>query len=314
MTDELRFDGRVAIVTGAGNGLGREYARVLASRGAKVVVNDVGAEAFGGGSDPSVAKSVVDAITRAGGIAVANTGSVADGGTSIVQTALDEFGRVDIVVTNAGFQGWGAFRDTPDALFRGLFDVHLYGAWSTIQAAWPHFVEQNYGRIVAITSSAGLFGYAGVSAYGTVKAANIGLVRSLWMEGQDNGININLLAPGARTRIHDGFAQEWKDWTDDHMRAEFPAQAVAYLAHESCNATGRIFTCLTHRLAEVVLTETAGLDLPPDQWSAEAIRDGWASVESREGEYRATDALDLLDYGMKRMGLEYPEEGAPGSE
>lgn len=314
LSEELRFDGKVAIVTGAGNGVGRAYALELARRGAKVVVNDVGAAPMGGGSDPTVAPAVVDEIKRAGGDAVASVESVVDGSPAIVRTALDAYGRIDIVVANAGFQGWGSFADTPSSLLRELFEVHTVGMWEIVQSAWPHLVQQKSGRIMLTTSTAGVFGFPTVAAYGTVKAAAIGMVKSIAPDAIEHGIQINLLAPGAKTRIHSGFGAEWQEFADEHMRPEFPAAAMAYLVHESCEANGRIFTALTHRMNEVIVSSTRGLALPADEWSAEAVRDGWDAVCERGDELVPVTGLDEMSRSLELLGVTYPDEGVGRSD
>lgn len=309
MTDELRFDGRVAVVTGAGNGVGRAYAMLLASRGAKVVVNDVGAAPMGGGSDPAVAPAVVKEIVDAGGEAVANVDSVSDDGNCIVQTAIDAFGRIDIVVANAGFQSFGTFPETPASVLRSLFEVHTLGTWNVLQSAWPHFVKQRHGHAMITTSTAGLFGVSAVAAYGTVKAAAIGMVKSIAPDALQHGIRINALSPGAKTRIHAGFGREWSEFADEHMSPVFPAQAMAYLVHESSDVNGRIFTSLTHRMNEVLVTSTHGLCTPASEWSAETVRDRWNEVEDRKDTFEPKSGQDEMSRSMELLGLVYPDEG-----
>lgn len=309
MSEELRFDGRVAVVTGAGNGIGRAYARLLASRGAKVVVNDVGAAPMGGGSDPTVAPAVVKEIVDAGGEAVANVDSVSDGGDPIIQTALDAYGQVDIVIANAGFQSFGTFATTPVSVLRSLFEVHTVGSWNILQAAWPHLVKQGHGRALITTSTAGLYGVSAVAAYGTVKAAAIGMVKSIAPDAIEHGIRINTLSPGAKTRIHSGFGQEWQTFADEHMNPELPAQAMAYLVHDSCDANGRIFTALTHRMNEVIVSSTHGLCTPVEDWTPETIRDRWEEVEDRGDDYEPTSGQDEMGRSMELLGVVYPDEG-----
>ena len=181
--DPLTFDGRVAVITGAGGGLGRSHALELARRGAHVVVNDLGGAVDGTGGSASAAEQVVAEIRAAGGEAIANTDSVAtpDGGAAIVQCALDTFGRIDIVVNNAGILRDAAFKNVTPELLDAVIDVHLKGAFNVLRTAWPRLREQNYGRIVNTSSGSGLFGNFGQSNYGAAKAGLMGLTRVLSM-------------------------------------------------------------------------------------------------------------------------------------
>ncbi|WP_240436867.1 SDR family NAD(P)-dependent oxidoreductase [Streptomyces sporangiiformans] len=202
MTD-LRFDGRVAIVTGAGGGLGREHALLLASRGARVVVNDIGGSMAGEGVDDAPAAAVVEAIRERGGQAVADSHSVAtpEGGRDVVRTALDAYDRIDIVVNNAGILRDKPFHEmTPDQL-DPVIDVHLKGAFHVTVPAWSVMREQGYGRVVNTTSAAGLLGSARKSGYGAAKAGLLGFTRVLAVEGAAHGIRVNAVAPVAATRM-----------------------------------------------------------------------------------------------------------------
>ena len=187
MTEQLGFDGRVAIVTGGGGGLGREHALMLASRGALVVVNDLGGAVDGTGSDKGAAERVVDEIKRAGGEAVADTNSVAtaEGGAAIVQTALDAYEHVDIVINNAGILRDKAFHNMTPEQFESVLDVHLRGAFHVTQPAWPHLRKQNYGRVVLTSSAAGVFGNFGQVNYGAAKMALVGFANALAIRGPD---------------------------------------------------------------------------------------------------------------------------------
>ncbi|MEZ6024319.1 MAG: SDR family oxidoreductase, partial [Hyphomonadaceae bacterium] len=196
----LRFDDRVVIVTGAGNGLGKSHALEFARRGAKVVVHDLGGGIAGGGASKSVAQGVVDEIKAAGGEAVANTDSV-EHGDKIVQTAMDTYGRIDVVVNNAGILRDASFAKMTDEDWDLIYRVHLFGSYKVSRAAWPHMREANYGRIVMTTSSSGLYGNFGQSNYGAAKMALVGLMQTLSIEGAKNDIRVNCIAPTAATQM-----------------------------------------------------------------------------------------------------------------
>lgn len=200
MTDELRFDGRVVIITGAGNGLGRAHALLFGSRGAKVVVNDLGGSAFGDGKSSSAADRVVEEIRAKGGEAVANYDSVEDGG-KIVQTALDAFGRVDVVINNAGILRDTTFHKMSEQDWDLIFKVHVKGAFAVTHAAWPHMREQKYGRVVFTTSAAGIYGNFGQTNYSAAKLAQLGMGNTLALEGRKAGIVVNTIAPIAGSRL-----------------------------------------------------------------------------------------------------------------
>ncbi|TAF74289.1 MAG: SDR family oxidoreductase, partial [Curvibacter sp.] len=202
----LDFTGRVAIVTGAGGGLGRQHALALAARGAKVVVNDLGGARDGSGGSLSAAESVVAEIRAAGGEAIANGASVTDfeAVQAMVQQAIDAWGRVDILVNNAGILRDKSFAKMDIADFRTVVDVHLMGAVHCCKAVWPHMTEQKYGRILMTTSSSGLYGNFGQSNYGAAKLALVGLMQTLALEGAKNNIHVNSLAPTAATRMTEG--------------------------------------------------------------------------------------------------------------
>ena len=199
MSSELRFDDRVAIVTGAGRGLGREYALALAARGARVVVNDLGASLDGDGSDPGPAAAVAQEIIDAGGEAVANASSVTtpEGAESIAADALDRFGRIDIVINNAGNMDPGALPELPLEMVQRHLDIHALGAFNVTRAAWPTLTERGYGRVM-LTASIGLYGGSFLISYSTAKGASVSLGRSLADAGTGHGIKVNLIAPGGR--------------------------------------------------------------------------------------------------------------------
>ncbi|HWL42260.1 MAG TPA: SDR family NAD(P)-dependent oxidoreductase [Ilumatobacter sp.] len=196
-------EGRVIAVTGAGNGLGREYAKTLAANGALVVVNDLGGSRDGSGGGSAAADAVVTEIKEAGGEAVANYDSVAtsEGGAAIVQSALDAFGKIDGVVANAGILRDKSFHKMEDSDWDAVEQVHLYGAYYTIHAAWPHFREQNHGRVLVATSTSGIYGNFGQANYGAAKLGLVGLINTLAIEGAKYNIKANALAPIAATRM-----------------------------------------------------------------------------------------------------------------
>lgn len=200
---DIEFKGRVAIVTGAGGGLGRQHALALAARGAKVLVNDLGGARDGSGGSMTAAQAVVEEIKAAGGEAIANGASVTDfeAVQAMVQQAVDTWGRVDILVNNAGILRDKSFAKMDLADFRLVVDVHLMGAVHCTKAVWPHMVEQKYGRILMTTSSSGLYGNFGQSNYGAAKMALVGLMQTLSLEGAKHDIRVNCLAPTAATRM-----------------------------------------------------------------------------------------------------------------
>jgi NAD(P)-dependent dehydrogenase (short-subunit alcohol dehydrogenase family) len=245
--EPLRFDGRVAIVTGAGGqkpGLGESYARYLASRGARVVVNDLGIGPVGGDAIPASAQRVVDEINASGGEAIGDTHSVADpdSARAVVQAALDAWGRIDILVNNAGIVFFATFEEISETDVRRIVDSHLYGNIWMAKAAWPHMKKAGYGRIVSISSDA-IYGFPYLTMYSAAKAGIVGLTHGLALEGARCGIKANALMPRAATRKHPYMMGLDKP-------AEVPVQlgtvdqvapAVAYLCHERCDVSGKLF-------------------------------------------------------------------------
>ncbi len=267
---------RVVIVTGAGGGLGRAYARFLAANGALVVVNDLGGARDGSGSGTSMADAVVDEIRAAGGRAVANYSSVAtaDGAAEIVRTALDEFGAVHGIVSNAGILRDGAFHKMTDENFEAVLQVHLFGGYHVIRAAWPHFREQNFGRVVVATSTSGLYGNFGQANYGAAKAGLVGLINTLAIEGAKSNITANAIAPLAATRMTADIApQEVLDKLDPDL----VAPAVGYLCSEQNHDTGAVFVVGGGLVQRVAQFQNDGVTFgaPP---SLEEITGRWAEI------------------------------------
>jgi NAD(P)-dependent dehydrogenase (short-subunit alcohol dehydrogenase family) len=232
-------EGRVVVVTGAGGGLGRQHALLFAARGAKVVVNDLGGAKDGTGAGTQMADQVVKEITTAGGEAVANYDSVArpEGGQAIVQSALDAFGRVDVVVNNAGILRDVTFANMTDEQWNTVLDVHLSGTFWVTRAAWPHFKQQQFGRVIVTTSTSGLYGNFGQANYGAAKLGVVGLVNTLALEGRKYSINVNAVAPAAATRMTEGI---YPPAMLAQLDPAYVSPAVVYLASEECTETGEI--------------------------------------------------------------------------
>ena len=237
MSKEVRFDGRVAIVTGAGQGLGRSHALLLASRGAKVVVNDLGGSTAGEGKSSESADLVVEEIKKAGGEAVANYDSVEDG-DAIVRTAMDAWGRIDIVINNAGILRDKSFKNMTDADWDIIFRVHNYGAYKVTKAAWPIMTEQGYGRVLFTTSSAGIYGNFGQTNYGSAKLSLVGFANTLSLEGQRKNVLVNTIAPFAASRLTEGLLPPA---VFDSLKPEYVSPIVAYLCSEDSDTTGGVY-------------------------------------------------------------------------
>ena len=282
MSNSIDFKGRVAIVTGAGGGLGRQHALALAARGARVVVNDLGGARDGSGGSVSAAQAVVDEIKAAGGEAIANGASVTDfeAVQAMVQQAVDAWGRVDVLVNNAGILRDKSFSKMEIADFKLVVDVHLMGAVNCTKAVWALMNAQKYGRIVMTTSSSGLYGNFGQSNYGAAKLALVGLMQTLSIEGAKNDIRVNCLAPTAATRMtEDLFPKE--------MLEAFQPDAVvpAMLVLASQDAPNRTVLCAgagVFEAAHITLTQGLWLGSGPD--APEQLAARLAEVTSREGE------------------------------
>jgi NAD(P)-dependent dehydrogenase (short-subunit alcohol dehydrogenase family) len=298
---ELRFDGRVALVTGAGRGLGRGYARLLASRGCSVVVNDAGVATNGLGVPDAPADEVVKEITGDGGVAVVDGHSVIDAADAIVEHAVDEYGRLDIVINNAGISGGGRFTDIPKDDFDRMINTHFGGTVSVSRAAWPHLVAAGHGRIVN-TSSGSVFGSPGTSAYISAKAALIGFTRALAAEGPPVGITVNAIMPAAFTRLT---AQIPDGSFRDFLASRFPPEAVApfvvWLTHIDTTINGELFSVGGGRAARVFLGEAPGVTV------SEATPDAWVGHQedllSIEGHGVPPTMMDEVYWMAQHLGL-----------
>lgn len=267
MPDALRFEDRVAVVTGGGRGLGREYAVLLASLGARVVVNDPGGAMTGAGADDGPAAEVVREIVAAGGQAVANTDSVAtpEGGAAIIAAAVREYGRVDVLIHNAGNVRRAPLAEMSYEDFDAVLDVHLRGAFHVVRAAFPRMLAAEYGRIVLTSSIGGLYGNHEVANYAAAKAGIVGLSNVAAIEGAERNVTCNVIVPAAVTRMAEGIDTS----AYPPMGAELVAPTVGWLAHEKCSVTGEVLTAIAGRVARVAFAESRGVYRP--SWTVEEV-------------------------------------------
>jgi NAD(P)-dependent dehydrogenase (short-subunit alcohol dehydrogenase family) len=292
---DVRLDGRVAIVTGAGNGIGKEHALLLARRGARLVVNDLGGSVHGEGGDVGPAEAVAAAIRAEGGQAVADTNSVAtpEGGAAIVQTAIDNFGQVDILVNNAGILRDKTFANMTPELLNPVLDVHLKGAFYVTQPAWVHMREQRYGRIINTSSSSGILGNFGQSNYGAAKMGLVGLTRVLAAEGKRHNIKVNAIAPSAQTRM----TEELLGPLNAYLEPALVVPVVACLAHEDVQVSGEVLSVGGGRVARFFIGMTPGFYEP--SLTPESVRDHFAEILDPTGYSIPADASEELQVMLK---------------
>ncbi|MEZ0342121.1 SDR family NAD(P)-dependent oxidoreductase [Mycobacterium sp. pV006] len=275
---DLRFDGRVAVVTGGGRGLGREYALLLAAHGARVVVNDPGGALDGADTDEGPAHDVVREIVDAGGQAVADTSSVAtaEGGRAIIDTAVEHYGRVDVLVHNAGIVRRAALRDMTDDDFEAVLDVHLRGAFHVVRPAFGLMCDAGYGRIVLTSSIGGLYGNHEVANYAVAKAGIIGLSNVAAMEGAPHNVLSNVIVPAAVTRMAEGIDTS----AYPPMGPDLVAPVVGYLTHETCSVTGEMFIALAGRVATAAIVESPGVYRPA--WTVADVAEHLDAIRDRK--------------------------------
>jgi NAD(P)-dependent dehydrogenase (short-subunit alcohol dehydrogenase family) len=289
--EPIRFDGRVAIVTGAGRGIGRAHALLLAERGARVVVNDLGSAASGDGSDPGPAERVAAQIRAAGGDAVADVSDVAsaEGAAELVRLALGAYGRIDILVNNAGIYVPDAFPAVDVLTMRRYFDVHVGGSFNVTRECWPHMARAGYGRIV-MTTSHGILGSSGLIAYGTAKGGVYALARALAVAGQDLGITVNSVAPVAVTRLAGGGDDGGTG--EGLLQGSLPelvSPLVMLLCHESCPVSGEAFLSGGRRHARLFVAETEGYVHPDPDLTPEAVAAHWGQIMDPTDHYIPAD-------------------------
>ncbi len=279
----IRYDNRVAIVTGAGSGLGRSHALLLAERGAKVLVNDLGGTVDGSGGSLTAAQKVVEEIQAKGGVAAANGDSVADfaGAQRMVQQAADLWGRVDIVVNNAGILRDKTLAKMEMADFEKVVQVHFLGSAYVTKAAWPLMQQQNYGRVVMTSSNSGIYGNFGQSNYGGAKLAVVGMVNALKHEGAKYGILVNAIAPVAATRMTESLLDAKALAA---LKPELVSPMVAWMCSEACDVTGHVYEAGAGHYARVQLVEAPGVSFDPAQGvSIEMIAENIGKISDMNG-------------------------------
>ncbi len=279
---DIRFDGKVAIVTGAGGGLGKQHALELARRGAKVVVNDLGGSMDGSGGSSAAADAVVEEIKAMGGEAISNGSSVTDdaGVAHMVKQTMDQWGRIDVLIANAGILRDKSFAKMTMEDFELVLNVHLMGTVKPTKAVWEIMREQNYGRIVVTTSSSGMYGNFGQSNYGAAKLGIIGFMNTIRLEGQKNNIHINAISPVAATRMTENLMPAE---ILEKLKPEYVTPGVVYLASEEA-PTGAILTAGAGAFALSRIYETEGVYLGEDGLSVEEVRDNWAKISDPAGQ------------------------------
>ncbi len=293
---DISFEGRVAIITGAGGGIGRTYALEIARRGGKVIVNDLGGDVSGQGGSASMAEAVVQEIRAAGGVAAANRDSVAttDGCEAIVAQALSEFGQIDILINNAGIMRNSALEDTSDEDWDAVLATHLTGSFKLTRAVWPHMKARNFGRIVYVSSSVAMFGNPLVGGYGAAKAGIVGLMHVAALEGEPLGILCNAVLPNANSRMAQQAAADWagklegmdaplpEAWGNS-MDPEFNTALAVYLASETCTATHGLYSQCIGRLAHVFIGAATGWQAPRQSPpSVEDVAEHWDEIGDLE--------------------------------
>ncbi|WP_110948139.1 SDR family oxidoreductase [Pseudomonas bohemica] len=298
MSESLRFEDKVVIVTGAGGGLGRAHALLFARHGARVIVNDLGGSAHGEGANASAADRVVAEIHACGGQAVANHDSVTDG-DKIVQNALDAFGRVDVVVNNAGILRDKSFAKMEDADWDLVYRVHIEGAYKVTHAAWPHLREQNYGRVIFTSSTSGIYGNFGQSNYGMAKLGLYGLTRTLALEGRKNNILVNAIAPTGGTRMTEGLIPAS---VFELLKPELVSPLVVYLGSEQCQDSAGLYEVGGGWIGKVRWERSLGAGFDPRAgFSPEDVATQWSAINDFTDAVHPADNVEALKEMMANL-------------
>ena len=298
MSESVRFEDKVVIVTGAGGGLGRAHALLFARHGARVIVNDLGGSAHGEGANASAADRVVAEIREAGGEAVANHDSVTDG-DKIVQNALDAFGRVDVVVNNAGILRDKSFAKMEDADWDLVYRVHVEGAYKVTRAAWPHLRDQNYGRIIFTSSTSGIYGNFGQANYGMAKLGLYGLTRTLAVEGRKNNILVNAIAPTGGTRMTEGLIPAS---VFDLLKPELVSPLVVYLGSEQCQDSAGLYEVGGGWIGKVRWERSLGAGFNPHEgFSPEDVAAQWQTISDFSDAVHPADNIEALKEVMANL-------------
>ena len=301
MSEEMNFDGRVVLITGAGAGLGRSHALAFAGRGAKVVVNDLGGNSSGAGSDQSVAQNLVDEIKASGGEAVANTDSVEDGG-KIIACAMDTYGRIDVLINNAGILRDTTFHKMSDDDWNLVQRVHLGGTYSVTRAAWPHMRDAGYGRVIMTTSAAGIYGNFGQANYASAKLGIHGLAQALALEGVNKNILVNTIAPIAASRLTE---QVMPPAMLEVLNPSVVTPLAVLLAHEGHTETGNLYEVGGGWVSRIRLEQSQGARFDPEAgFSAEQLAANWGAVNAFENAMHPRDVSNTLKVISEIVGVD----------
>ena len=297
---EYRFDDQVVIVTGAGNGLGKSHALEFARRGAKVVVNDLGGSGRGEGESADAAKIVADEIIAEGGEAVANTDSV-ENGEWIVQSALDAFGRIDVLINNAGILRDAAFHKMSEEDWDLIYKVHLKGSYAVTRAAWPYMRERSYGRVLMTSSGAGIYGNFGQANYAAVKLGLHGLAQTLAIEGRSKGIHVNTIAPVAASRLTETVMTPEMLET---LKSELVTPLAIFLCGDACTETGQLFEVGGGWISRVRWEQSRGVSFDPKSgFTVEELAGRWSEVQSFENSRHPMFAMDTFNTIGENIGV-----------
>ncbi|MDF1562253.1 MAG: SDR family oxidoreductase [Deltaproteobacteria bacterium] len=298
---DVRFDDKVVLVTGAGGGLGRSHALLFAKHGAKVVVNDLGGSLQGEGSGETPAQKVVEEIEAAGGKAVANYDSVSEqaGAEAMVKAAVDTFGRLDVVINNAGILRDTSFKKMDHDAFDAVLNVHLKGSFNVTKAAWPLFLEQGYGRVIMTSSAAGLYGNFGQTNYAAAKAGLIGMGQTLAQEGAKYNIHTNIIAPFAKSRMTETILPPE---VLEHLDPNLVSPLVAWLCSDECTSNGQVYEVGAGLVTRLRWARTGPFAVVAKEGlTPEQVRDNWETIESMEGHTVCETIQDSLGQFMKHI-------------